>query len=382
MTVVDREKLRLLDELLLMGAECLDLTETEHADAVAKYGAVGRWLDAWDSPLRVYRPVVFVQGSVAIGTASKAVGREERDIDLVCRMNLPLEISQARAKGMVGDRLRQNRVYAEILEEKNRCWRLNYAGQFHMDILPAKPDHRLPTPTALLVPDKELTSWKESDPEGYAAWFADRATHRRQSAGSLAQARVEPAPVHITASEKAPLQVVVQLLKRHRAELFRGDSDAPISIIITTLAARAYRGQDSIFEALMELAKIMPTFVEYRDGVAYVPNPTNPLENFADKWQREPRKQQMFNWWIEQARRNAESLGAVTLAEMEKPLAKWLGEQVARRVLKRYGERVQDQRTKGLGVVPSTGLLGVNVAGATPVHRNTFYGSGKRRRRG
>ena len=145
---MDRAKQRLLDELLLMGAECLDLTESEHADAVGKYGAVGRWLDARESALRIYRPVVFVQGSVAIGTASKAVGREERDIDLVCRMHLPHEISQARAKQMVGERLRQNGTYAEILEEKNRCWRLNYAGQLHMDILPAKPDQRLPTPAS------------------------------------------------------------------------------------------------------------------------------------------------------------------------------------------------------------------------------------------
>ena len=377
---MDREKLRLLDELLLMGAECLDLTESEHTDAVAKYGAVGRWLDAWDSPLKVYQPVVFVQGSVATGTASKAVGREERDIDLVCRMNLPLEISQARAKDMVGQRLRENRTYAEILEEKNRCWRLNYAGQFHMDILPAKPDHRLPTPTALLVPDKELTIWKESDPQGYAAWFANRAALGRQAADAPAQARVEPAPVHVPVSAKAPLQVVVQLLKRHRAELFRGDPDAPISILVTTLAARAYQGQNSIYGALMHLVKIMPTLIEYRNGVAHVPNPTNPLENFAEKWQREPRKQQLFDWWIEQALRNLESLGAATLSEIEKPLAKWLGENVARRVLKKYGQRVQDKRTTGLGVVPSTGILGVNVTGAMPIQRNTFYGSAKRRR--
>ena len=379
---MDREKQRLLDEVLLMGAECLDLTESEHADAVGKYGAVGRWLDAWDSALRVYRPVVFVQGSVAIGTASKAVGREERDIDLVCRMHLPYEISQARAKQMVGERLRQNRNYAEILEEKNRCWRLNYAGQFHMDILPAKPDERLPTPTALLVPDRELTCWKESDPEGYAQWFGDRAAQSHEWADAPAEARVEPAPVHVPAGGKAPLQVVVQLLKRHRAELFCGDPDAPISIVVTTLAARAYQGQNSIYGALMDIVKVIPAFVEYHNGVAYVPNPTNPLENFAEKWQREPRKQQLFDRWIGQAGRDLESLGAATLPEIDKPLAKWLGEQVARRVLKKYGERIQKQRMTGLGVVTSTGLLGVSVGGATPIQPNTFYGSGKRRRRG
>lgn len=378
---MDRAKQRLLDELLLMGAEFLDLTESEHADAVDKYGAVGRWLDARDSALRAYRPVVFVQGSVAIGTASKAVGREERDIDLVCRMLLPPDVSQARAKQMVGERLRQNGNYAEILEEKNRCWRLNYAGRFHMDILPAKPDHRLPSPTALLVPDKELTCWKESDPKGYVAWFGDRAAQSRGSAVGKAEARVEPAPTHIPARRKMPLQVVVQLFKRHRAELFRGDPDAPISIVVTTLTARAYRGHDSISGALMDLSRGMPAFIEYRNGVPYVPNPTNPLENFAEKWQREPRKHQLFEWWIEQAEGDIDSLATATLREMERPLSKWLGERVARLVLKRYGDRVQKQRKAGLGVVPSSGILGVNVGGATPIQRNTFYGSGERKGR-
>ena len=379
---MDTKKQQLLDELLLISAECLDLTEWEHSDAVNKYGAVGRWLDAPDSALRVYRPVVFVQGSMAIGTATKALGREERDIDLVCRMRLPPGISQARVKQLVGERLRQNRHYAEILEEKNRCWRLKYAGQFHMDILPAKPDHRLPSKTALLVPDKELTCWKETDPEGYAAWFAERAAQAQKPSELQAEARVEPAPAHKSFSEKTPLQIVVQLLKRHCGVTFTGDPDAPISIIITTLAARAHLGLDSIYGTLVDLVHTMPSFVEYRDGVPFVSNPTNPLENFAEKWQREPRKQQLFNWWVDEAARDLVLLGAATLREMEKPLAKLLGEQVAKRVLKKYGERVQRQRKAGLGIVTSSGLLGVNEAGATPIQRNTFYGSETRRRRG
>lgn len=42
------------------------------------------------------------------------------------------------------------------------------------------------------------------------------------------------------------LQRIVQILKRHRDIMFNGDEDKPISIIITTLASRAYRGETNL----------------------------------------------------------------------------------------------------------------------------------------
>ena len=126
---MDHEKQRLLDDVILFGVEGLDLTEAQHADIISKYGAVGRWLDAEDSYLRVYLPTIFAQGSMAIGTACRPIGRDEIDIDLVCQLILPPEITQAVAKQLVGARLKENATYAEMLVEKNGCWRLVYAGQ-------------------------------------------------------------------------------------------------------------------------------------------------------------------------------------------------------------------------------------------------------------
>jgi hypothetical protein len=46
---------------------------------------------------------------------------------------------------------------------------------------------------------------------------------------------------------KTPLQRAVQLLKRHRDVYFAGDyENRPISIIITTLAAHAYKNQENV----------------------------------------------------------------------------------------------------------------------------------------
>ena len=163
-----------LDTLLHYGAEALDLTPTQYEDAVQKYQAVGAWLNKPDSLLAVADPLVYPQGSIAIGTATKPVGRDEFDLDLVCQMQIGDSISPAQLKRAIGQRLRENAVYHERLEEKNRCWRIIYAGDFYMDILPGRPDPRFVDNTALLIPDKELSAWKESDPKGYAAWFTER----------------------------------------------------------------------------------------------------------------------------------------------------------------------------------------------------------------
>ena len=82
-----------LATLLTYGAEALDLTPTQYQDAVQKYQAVGAWLNKPDSPLAAADPLVYPQGSIAIGTATKPVGRDEFDLDLVCQLQLGDSIS-------------------------------------------------------------------------------------------------------------------------------------------------------------------------------------------------------------------------------------------------------------------------------------------------
>ena len=62
-------------------------------------------------------------------------------------------------------------------------------------------------------------------------------------------------------SNKTPLQRAVQILKRHRDIMFAGDEDKPVSIIITTLAAKAYQGEGSITEALQTILIHMDKYI-------------------------------------------------------------------------------------------------------------------------
>jgi len=85
---------------------------------------------------------------------------------------------------------------------------------------------------------------------------------------------------------KTPLQRVCQLLKRHRDIDVQKESEAqPISIIITTLAARAYRGRGRPWRSTRAHIGRDGEFVN--QAAPRIPNPVNPAEDFADKWSTE-----------------------------------------------------------------------------------------------
>lgn len=218
----------------------LELTKTQYKSAEEKYNSVGKWLNAGDV-IMIYDPDISPQGSVILGTTVRPIGRIEFDVDLVCTLiRGSRKLGQAYVKNMIGDRLRQHATYRDMLEDINRGWRLNYAGEFHMDITPAVPN-LLCVNGGVLVPDKKLSRWKESNPSGYCEWFKGKAAlplRRAIRSAMQKEGRVQPIPEHSFA--KGVLRRVVQIYKRHRDLYFNSREDAPISIIITTLAAYAY----------------------------------------------------------------------------------------------------------------------------------------------
>jgi hypothetical protein len=271
---------------------------------------------------------------------------DEYDIDLVCEMkSLRKEaVSQKRLKDMVGDRLKENERYRRMLEEGSRCWKLQYADsvRFHMDVLPAIPDRDMNgianmiganlAASAILVTDKELREWQQSNPIGYAEWFKERMRvrydeKRRLVAESL-RASVDQVPDY---KVKTPLQRSIQILKRQRDIMFTNDQvDRPISIIISTLAARAYNNEADLLDALRNIVSKMPTLIgRDQQGNALVTNPVNPLENFADKWQKHPQREIKFRQWLQQVRADMDkALQAADLRSMVENLKPRFGDRI------------------------------------------------------
>lgn len=369
--------------------QALELSESQQRLARERYEAVGNWLASSDDPM-LRGLTIYPQGSVPLGTTVKPIARQEHDVDLVgWNAALPATTLPSALKKAIGDRLRQSGHYKDILEEKPRCWRINYANEFHLDITPSISN---PTCDAggELVPDKPLKCWKPSNPKGYRAWFASKASlepkyRLTKSLGSgEVRANVEPFPTQ--APLKGVLRRTVQLAKRHR-DVYFAESDpslAPISIIITTLAAQSYAYCVSSFvfdtelDVLEAVIRLMPAFIEkgYRNGVRqwYVWNETTDGENFAEKWNRDLKLANAFDVWHARALDDIEKMIELAgLDTLNKSLAASFGEAPVAKAMGNLTSAVSSARgAGGLTIKPTVGLT----AGAgTLVRTNTFFGA-------
>src|SRR6266478_1734468 len=223
----------------------LQLTESQYEDARRKYGAVGNWLSAPSSILSPFQPVIYPQGSMRIGTTNRPWAGDEFDLDLVCQLHGCGNAPPNAVYDAVCERLASNAQYRPILEKKNRCIRLNYAGNFHLDIIPACPGTLHGEPF-IRVPDREMAAWKTSNPVGLADIFFERCELRIGPGIEALSKSVRPLPSPVPSQYKYPLQRNVQMMKRHRDRFFDGENDAARSSVLTTLAQSFYQGEQSL----------------------------------------------------------------------------------------------------------------------------------------
>ncbi|MCK9211567.1 MAG: nucleotidyltransferase [Ignavibacteriaceae bacterium] len=284
-----------LNENLQNLVDELDLPESKYELAVKRYETIGEYLGNDKSSLSAFNPKIYSQGSFRLGTIVKPYKSDEYDIDLVCELELEKNIGQKKLYDLLGTRLQENEQYRKILESKRRCWRLEYANEFHMDILPAIPDLAEDN-NSILIPDNELKTWHHSNPKDYVDWFYQQMLPVREALIKEARAEIEKVPFY---KYKTPLQRVIQILKRHRDILFEKDlDDKPVSIIITTLASKAYRNEPNLYEALLNIIDRIPNQFDSLNGQVAVLNPVNSKENFADKWDKYPERKTKFLNWI------------------------------------------------------------------------------------
>lgn len=334
-------EIELLDEIF----KKLDISETNYKKAVDSYTAVGKYLlkELGDGTK------VYPQGSFLYGTVTRPYfkGKDvEYDIDLVCEYE-PLPDTADKCKNSCGDALKASEIYEKLLKDKEgrRCWTLEYAKideiNFHIDILPSKhvEEERIQeiiengvamqyAQTAIMITTKtdDGYKWDESNPKGYKAWLDDITSVYMQEKRALFEASVERVPGQY--ESKTAVHRVIQILKRHRDIRFdkaNMNDIKPISMIITTLAARVAEANTDKSISTFELLKIViksadrikalneqqrfdafeKTFIiKKENGEWEILNPVNPEENFADKWHENGAKKAraFFQWvdWLKQ----------------------------------------------------------------------------------
>ena len=319
------------EELISDLAETLDVPASRYESAERSYKSVSEWLDRSSSRFARTHFNVYIQGSFRLGTAIRPFdGSEDYDLDVVCEFSLnKFSITQKTLFDGLG---RELQLYANAhgMEKPSgwdRCWTLNYSdeAQFHMDLLPSVPDaqrqQRLRKEAGLSqayadksisITDKKHSNyelltddWPVSNPNGYAEWFYERMRpvfEARRRALMLLEKRASVAEIP-EFRVKTPLQAAIQILKHHRNVRFSEDPDArPTSIVISTLAAAAYQQEATITGALLSILGRMEEYVQLRDGQHWIPNPSDPRENFADGWREKPKRKDAFYDWLETVR--------------------------------------------------------------------------------
>ena len=353
-------------------SESIDIPDGAYDKAIARATDLESWVKHADSSeSKKFEPTISSQGSFRLGTVTNPIGNDgEYDLDLSWSLTSgfsKLLHSQSDLKELVGrdvDAYRRARNIETAKEEKNRCWRIRYKDElrFHLDGVPCLPESTdsknlyrmgmieagLGDNLATTIADLSVcitdirranyrsrsADWLVSNPEGYARWFE----YRMRQASALLEKRAREARAasidDLPAYRwKTPLQRCVQLLKRHRDVMFADNHDSqPISIIITTLAARAYQGEGEIGEAMERIITDMESFVN--SNRPRVPNPVNPEnEDFAEKWNttegRRLQLEQNFRGWVRQAKADFRKITESTNTEF-----------IARQAQARFGAQV------------------------------------------
>lgn len=371
----------MIGRLLAGSVAALDIPPELRITAQREYERVGDWLADYADGQAGW--LVYPQGSFLLNTVVLPRGADEYDVDCVCRRELDVEqTTKGHLKEEIGAALAEYRKAHEhladgpaALEPRTRCWTLGYPRtmRFHIDVLPAIPNPAS-APTGILITDRDFHEWLRSNPLAYAEWFKARAQAEfLTKRARLAEAeRVEPQAipewkVHTT------LQRTVQVLKLHRNEFFADDLDLrPASILITTLAAHAYRGEADLYEAVSGAVERMPTYIQPGPVVA---NPVEPRENFADRWQDRPELEVGFREWLGALTEDLSAAESTRggLDNVVAQLSESFGSApVAKAAADLASEYRRGREAGALSFGTTTGLL--SGSGEIPVRDHDFYG--------
>jgi hypothetical protein len=312
-----------------------------------------------DGPLSEAALDLFLQGSVAINTAIRPSEEgTEFDADAVFVLDLKKLPSDKQSPqdviAWVATRLRDNPLYEGKVRERPRCVRIEYAGDFHLDVVPARlVAGRI---DILEVPDKENRRWQLSNPLGYAEWASD-----------------------VDLNSNGKFNRIVKMLKRWRDLRFTEQS-CPKSILLTTLLGNhASSGYSSDAEALVATMESLVRELEPVQSVPFVGNPSLPEENLARDWTQEDFEtfKNKFSAATKQARE------ALDEGNKEKSIKRWIdifGDSFPK--LTEEDAKTMTEAVKAVAAfVTSTGRLSVGEPKSETsvvIPRHRFYGASYR----
>ncbi|HBJ2623059.1 TPA: hypothetical protein LA827_002844 [Clostridium botulinum] len=285
----------------------------------------------------------YQQGSYATKTAIKPQNSSEFDIDAVLLLNLDHDKKPKETLQLIKDVIKSYSSYKGKCKIKERCVRIDYAGDFHMDIVAAK----LSGDEHILIPCKSDDEWQETNPKGFKNWFNEK---------------------HADASYK--LSRIVRIVKYWR-DLKVGKDTAPKSILLSTLLANNIVTSNSISETLvLTLESLVENIDSILDdnGQPYVENPSLAGENLARDWDKD--KYDIFKTKLEKFAVNARA--ALDETDKDESIKQWRN--IFDTKFPNELPEVEEAKaiTAGKVFVNAVGTLNTTEGKVIPQHR--FYG--------
>lgn len=319
----------------------------------------------------------------------------EYDVDLVCLLRegspAPTPLVTLLSEQLL-------RRYKD-LKIKDRCCRIDYAGEFHMDVIPAIYESHLEG-GRILIPDRKLNRFLPSCPKLFAEWFDEKAqlkpvfmhsfsnTERIKAAN---EALVDPLPEY-DGMDVEPLRRFVQIFKATRNHYYVGKSCAPpSSIVLTTLAAHSFEravakgAYTSMIQVLRVVAEDLHLTISRKINdqgkVCHVlENPKDSRENLLDAWEGDDDAYAEFRKWqalvisfIDQLIRHSERPSGFDTTKQ--PLVQAFGETAATAAIRGVANRRRSMVLTGTAGVAAGQLSTLRAAEVTRrVPAQTFFG--------
>ena len=199
------------------------------------------------------------QGSYALRTIIKPVENREYDADILVFMDYKRGKDPAEYINEVYECLRENGTYEGMVHRKTRCVYIDYAGDFHLDIVPC-----IEVGGQRYVCNRESNEFAPTDGTGYRDWFNNK---NRITNGNLKR--------------------VTRLLKFMRDH--KGNFTAP-SILLTTLIGNTVNDLEgdinfkTVPDALATVCTRINGFLQANPEQPEIRNPMLPDETFTRHW--------------------------------------------------------------------------------------------------
>jgi hypothetical protein len=241
----------------------------------SRVSAVGNFLSSGSDAIADKFIELIPQGSYAQRTIINPVGiNDEFDADVLLDMS---EVDGWDAEDYVEELykvFRSNSTYRDMMSRKSRCVTVNYAGEFHMDVVPYLTRHE-----QRYITNRTDNVFELTDPEGFNEWLDEQ---NRLSSGRLVK--------------------VIRLLKYVR-DLKNNFSVKSVILTVlvggrvssTALLADADHYKD-LPTALLNLVVDLNDYLQAHPAMPSIDDPSCPTENFNHRWNQE--QYSNFRAWI------------------------------------------------------------------------------------